>query len=129
MSAGFATRLRWRAFQFWQQVVLNAGRRNLVADKFLDVRQRHNVVFAAEADCVTFGASAGGAADAVHVVLNVLRQVEIEYVTDVFDVQAARGNVGADQYGQLAALKIMQHALALALRDIAGDCRGVYTVR
>src|SRR5690348_7902182 len=64
--------------------------RHLVPDVVLDFRQRHGVFLAREADGITFSPSACRAADAVYVVRGVLRQVKVEYVTDVRNVQPAR---------------------------------------
>jgi hypothetical protein len=70
----------------------------MVADVALDVRQRDGVFLATEADGVAVGAGARGAADAMHVVFGIVRQVEIEHVADIGNVQAARGDVGGDQH-------------------------------
>src|SRR5690606_9348551 len=71
--------------------------RDLLLDVGLDVRQRHRVTLAGEADRVALGAQPRGAADAVHVVLGVERQVVVVDVLHAVDVQAARGDVGGDQ--------------------------------
>jgi hypothetical protein len=60
-----------------------------------------------------------GAADAVHVVLGVERQVEVVDVADRVDVQAARGHVGGDQDLELALLEAGEQRLALLLRHVA----------
>src|SRR5947207_7460024 len=90
-------------------------------DITLDFRQRHRILLARETDGVALGAGAGGAADAVHVVGRVLRQVEVEHVADVRDVQAARGHIGGDQDGELAVVEIAQEAQALVLRHVPGE--------
>src|SRR5690606_36501984 len=71
--------------------------RDLLLDVGLDVRQRHRVTLAGEADRVALGAQPRGAADAVHVVLGVERQVVVVDVLHAVDVQAAGGDVGGDQ--------------------------------
>ena len=93
--------------------------RNFAADVFFDVRQRNGVFLAREADRIAFGARASGATDAVDVVCAVLRQVEVEDVTDFRNMQAARGDVGGDQHGELAIMELLQKAHALFLRNIA----------
>ena len=52
------------------------------------------VTLAGEADRVALRAQARGAADAMHVVLGVERQVVVVDVRHAVDVQAARGDVG-----------------------------------
>src|SRR5579863_8373205 len=81
---------------------------NLVADVGFDVRQRHGVLLAGEADRIALGAGARGAPDPMHVVGRVLRQVKVEHVTHVRDVQSARGDVGGDQYRELALVEVAQ---------------------
>ena len=103
--------------------------RDAVADEFLDVRQGYRVGLAAEADCVTRCASACGAADAVNVILTVLGQVVVDDAFHIRDVQAARCNIGTDQYLQFAALKTHQHAEAFFLWHVPRDCAGINVVR
>ena len=43
-------------------------------------------------------ARAAGAADAVHVVLGDVRQLEVDDVRQLLDVEAARGDVGRDEH-------------------------------
>ena len=89
----------------------------------------HRVFLAAEADGVALGAGARRAADAMHVVRGILRQVEVEHVADVGDVQAARGHVGGDQHGQLAGVEFAHEAQALLLRHVARQRLRLETVR
>ena len=103
---------------------LDGGARNLMADVALDVGQRDGVFLAAEADGVALGAGARGAADAMHVVFGIVRQVEIEHVAHVGNVQAARGDVGGDQHGDVAVVEIAHHLQALGLRHVAGQGLG-----
>src|SRR5271169_2457778 len=99
---------------------INGGARNLMTDKTLDVGQRDRVLLAAETDGVAGGAGARRASDAMHVVLGIVRQIEIEHMADVGNVQAARSDVGGDQYGNFAVMKIAHHFQPLGLRNVAG---------
>ncbi len=49
--------------------------------------------------------SAPGAADAVDVILRMMRHVEIDHVADLLDVDAARGNIGGDHHFVAAVAK------------------------
>ena len=69
-----------------QQFRGHRGDWNLVADKGLDVGQANGIFLAAETDRIAVGAGPRRAADAVHVIGSILRQVEIEDVTDIRDV-------------------------------------------
>jgi hypothetical protein len=81
------------------------------------------VALAGEADRVALCAQAGRAADAVHVVLGIERQVVVVDVRHAVDVQAARGHVGGHQQFQLAGLELLQQRFALLLRHVAGARR------
>jgi hypothetical protein len=61
----------------------------LVTDVVFDVGKRDRVFLAAEADGIALSAGARGAADAMHIIFGIVRQIEIEHVTDVGNVQAA----------------------------------------
>ena len=91
------------------------------ADELLDVAQEGQLFAVAERDGDAVGAGARGAADAVHVGLRHVRQVEVDDVADAVDVDAAGGDVGGDQRRDLAAAERRQRALALALRFVAVD--------
>ena len=104
-----------------EQCRVDGGTRDRLPDVRLDVGQRHRVELAGEADRVALRTEARRAADAVHVVLGVERQVEIEDVAHVLDMQAARGDVGRDEDLQLAALELREQLFALGLRHVAGE--------
>ena len=65
------------------------GHRNGQSDQLFDVAQIRHFFAVTERDGDARRACAGGAADAVDIVFRVIRQVEIEHVTDVRNVQAA----------------------------------------
>src|ERR1700742_1901890 len=73
------------------------------ADQALDIAQIAELLAACdERDRDTFGASARGAADAMHVSLRHVGQIEIYDMADAVDIDAACGNVGCDQRTDLA---------------------------
>src|SRR5690606_26033948 len=104
-----------------QQVGGHRLDRDLLLDVGLDVRQRDRIALAGEADRVALGAQARGAADAVHVVLGVERQVVVVDMADAVDVQTARRHVGGDQDLELALLEARKQGFALLLRHVAGQ--------
>ena len=73
-------------------------------------------------------AGAAGAADAVDVVLGDVRQLVVDDVGQVLDVEAARGDVGRDEDLHLAALKSSSASDALALALVAVDRGGADAV-
>ena len=62
------------------------------------------------------------------VVGGILRQVEVEDMADIGDMQAARGDIGRDQHRKLAFVKFFHVAQALLLRHIARKRRRVDAV-
>jgi hypothetical protein len=55
----------------------------------------------------------------VYVVGGVLRQVEVEDVADVWDVQPTRGDVGGDEHREFAGMEIFEESESLLLRNVA----------
>ena len=74
-------------------------------------------------DRLTAATGATGAADAMHVAFGVVRDVVIEHVADAVYIEATRSDIGSDEDIQLAVLQLLDHPLALWLRDIAVDRR------
>src|SRR5579871_4321486 len=72
---------------------IDGGAWDLMTDVALDVRQADRIFLATEADRVAFRAGARGAPDTMHVVLGVVRQIEVEHVAHVRDVQPARCHI------------------------------------
>src|SRR5262249_53235054 len=103
------------------QVVLGPLDPDLLADELLDRLQVEPARFIDQGDALGAGARPGGAADAMHVVLDVLWQVPVHDVGDALDVQPARGDVGGHQHGELAVLEIAQDAQPALLVDVAGE--------
>ena len=66
-------------------------------------------------------------ADAVDVVLVLLRHVVVEHGVHVVHVDAAAGHVGGHEHPELAVPELLHDGLALALGDVAVDALGVHT--
>jgi hypothetical protein len=62
-------------------------RRNFVAQIALDLGQRHGELFASEADRIAFRAGTSCTAYAMNIIRSVLRQVEVEHMADIGNVQ------------------------------------------
>ena len=95
--------------------------RNPDADRLLDLGQTFVLFRAHQRDRRAGGAGAAGAADAVHVVVGRVRQVEVDDVRQLLDVEAARRDVGRDQHADLARLEVVERLHALGLRAVAVD--------
>src|SRR5690242_4450022 len=70
-----------------------ADPRHRLAQHLLDVLERLQLVYRDERGRHAFLAGTARAADAVHIVIGLPGQVEIENVADVGDVETARGHV------------------------------------
>ena len=94
---------------------------DLGADEALDVAEGAALLGVAERDRDARGARARRAADAVHVALGLVGEIEVDDVGDAVDVDAARRDVGRDEDADAAALEGVERALARALRLVAVD--------
>ena len=76
----------------------------------VDADQRH---------CFTRRTCTAGTADPVHIVFRHIRQVVIDHMRQLVDIDAARGNIGCDQHLQAAILELGQRAGARSLALVA----------
>ena len=95
--------------------------RDLVLRQPLDVAQEAVLVDADQRDRLALGAGAAGAADPVHVVLGHVRQLEVDDVRQLVDVDAAGGDVGRHQHLQVALLEVGERLGARGLALVAVD--------
>ena len=79
-----------------------------MSDKLFDIGQRKYEFLTGKTNGITLSAKAGGTTDAVDIVLGVLRQIVIEYMANVGDMQASGGYIGSDQYWQFTLLEALQ---------------------
>ena len=64
---------------------------------------------------------ATGAADAVHIILGLLRDVVVHDDFNSFDIQASRCDVSGDEHAILAALESVERLAALGERAVGVD--------
>ena len=83
---------------------------------------------AAQVDGGAGASGAAAAADAVHVVFDLARQVVVDDVADGWHVYAARGNVGCDQDVAFAFAQVFDDAVAFDLRQVAVQVAGAEAV-
>src|SRR5450631_2960248 len=89
---------------------LGVAHLDLAVDEPLDGGEERTILGAHQRQRLSGLARAAGAADAVHVILGNVRQVEVHDVRKILDVEAARGDVGRDQHLHLAFLEILERA-------------------
>ena len=62
-----------------------------------------------------------GSADAVDIILVLLRHVVVDHAVDIVDVDAARGNVGCNENRELSFFERAHGFFTLLLRNVAVD--------
>ena len=85
-------------------------------------------VHAHQAHCLALFARAAGAANAVHIVFAHIGDLVVHHVRQVFNVDAARSNVGGDQSADVAALEARQRLGACGLALVAMQGHGLDAV-
>src|SRR5437868_22583 len=99
--------------------------RQSLADRFLDGAQIVMLVRRDEGECIAYLACPRRATDAVDVVVGRLRHIEVDDVSERFDVDSARGDVRRNQDSMIAALESRERGCALALRAISVNSLGL----
>src|SRR5262249_48648807 len=97
------------------------GDRDALAHQLLDVADVGALLVVAERDRQAARARAAGAADAVDVGLGLVRDLEVEDVRDLVDVEPARGDVRRDEHAHRAVLERGERAQAGVLALVAVD--------
>src|SRR5438067_9673782 len=97
--------------------------RHRAAGELFDPAQQVLLVRGCEARRAAAGLGARGPADAVHVVLRHVGQIEIDDVPDLRDVDAARRDVGRDQDPRASRAKAVERMVPLRLRTVPMDDR------
>ena len=85
-------------FNMWSAL----GARNPLSDQLFNRRDRFVVERCDDGQRGAGAACTAGAADAVNVVVGMMRDVEIEDVADGGNIEAAGGNIGGDQKRNVA---------------------------
>src|SRR5690242_2507421 len=93
---------------FARRAEIAFGARNALADQLLDRSHRFGIDRSDDGDRDAAAAGAAGAADPVHIVVGMMRHVEIEDVTYLGNVEAAGGDVGSDEQRQLALAELIE---------------------
>ena len=93
--------------------------------ELLDAAKEASFVCCAERICITVRSHAPCTTDAMNIALGLIGQVKIYDMGYVIDINAARSNVGCDQYPQVARFEIIHGLGALALRLVAVDGIGL----
>src|SRR5688500_16431327 len=95
------------------------GPRKLALQHPLDILEEFHLLGADQRDRFAGKAGAAGAANAVDVILGRVRQFVIDDERQLLDVEAARRDVGRDEYRNLALLELLERLHALGLGAVA----------
>ena len=93
----------------------------LHARELFDVREEGTLIGCAKGNRDACRARATGAADAVHVRLRDVRQIEVDDVREPVDVDAACGDVGCDEDATRAITEAVHRLVACVLRLVSVD--------
>ena len=94
---------------------------DVALDEFFELVEGAVFVFGDEGDGVALGFGAAGATDAVDVVFVLKGEVEVDDVGDAGDVDAAGGDICADEDAEFSFFEFIKGALALVLGAVAVD--------
>src|SRR5262245_30307806 len=98
---------------------------NGLADQAFNSVDRLVVDRSDDRDCRTGTSGATGTTNTVHVIVCVMRHVEIEHMTDLGNVETPGGDVRCDQQFGFAATKSVECRHARGLIHIAVQCDGI----
>jgi hypothetical protein len=102
-----------------------AGPGDGLADQFLDRADRLVVGGCHDGDGRAAAARPAGAADAMDLVVGVMRDVEIDHVTDVGNVESAGRHIGRDQQRDFALTELVEGRRPRRLIQVAVQRGGV----
>jgi len=80
-----------------------------------------NVVLTGQGKCFAGLARPGSPTDAVDIIFRILGQIVIDHVADIFNMNAAGGDVGGDQNFDLALFELFHQPKPFALGQISSD--------
>src|SRR5450830_55459 len=112
----FGFRIRFEAFDEFDW--------NFALDEAFDVVQKIMLIDADQRHGRAGSASAAGAADTMDVIFRHIRQIVIDHVRQLVDVDAACGDIGRNQGLQFTVLEFTQGTGTRSLALVAVDCHG-----
>ena len=92
--------------------------RDLLADETFDGAEVFQLLDGHQRERIAHFLRATCPADAMDVILGMLRHVVVDHVRDAFDVQSARGDVRCHHHFVLAGLESVERLDPLALRPV-----------
>ena len=74
-----------------------------------------DILLTGQGKCFAGLSRSGGSTDAVNIIFGILRQVIIDHMADIFNMNAAGGNIGGNQYFNFTVFKLFHQPKAFAL--------------
>jgi hypothetical protein len=96
--------------------------------QFLDIPQVGSLLVAAQRDRHPGSTGASRSANAMNIILGHIRELEVDDVRHAFDIDPARRDIGRDQHSAAARTEAGEGALALGLRLVSVNGRGLDSV-
>jgi hypothetical protein len=96
---------------------------DVALDEALDIGKHLLLVNANEGDGLARGARSPGTADTVYIVFWHIRNLKIDYVWKLVDVDPACGNISRHEYGKIASFELSEGASSGSLTLISVDCQ------
>ncbi len=99
---------------------------HLHLDHPLDLGESLGLLGAHQRDGLACGARAARAADPMNVVLGRIRQLEIDDVRELLDIEPPRRDIGCNQHSDFSRLELVERLRALTLGLVPVNRRGVH---
>ena len=92
--------------------------------QIFDFTQAADFIGTDEGDGISALTGTSGTTDAMYVILGIVRNVEVEHLTYIADVDSTCKDVGCHQYVDLAISEVFERVFTLALRAVSVDGAG-----
>ena len=87
-------------------------------EESLDTRKADEIVGRNESHGATIAVGTSRTTDAMHIILGIVRHIEIDHHLDIIDIDAARDDIGGYHHIDLARLEIEHYLLTLRLIEV-----------
>jgi hypothetical protein len=91
------------------------------ADCFLDLFEVFVLIAITKGDALPAGSSPGRSADAMHIGFGFDRDIKVDHVAYIINIDTASGDIGSNKYPYFPILECIEDALASVLRSTSVD--------
>lgn len=115
----------WSHVHLRKRVILDHG--NLLGDEFLDIPKVSYIVVVTEGYRHPLGSSSPRSTDAVHVGFRYVRDVVVDHVFELVDIDSSGGDIGRNEDPSRLFFEIRKCPLTIVLRLVSMDSLGDYS--